>query len=168
VLTTRHLQKQGEILVSLLATRFVQQQEDIRIIAGNQTSVSAGRYTKIAASNQTIATAWRDFRTIASNSSKRRRIAGDTQTPETAGKKIEDHCQHPLYISIPGRSQPLNMYTRQNPRRHVILLKTSQYPYIQYVHTLEEICLLVCIFMSTSILGVVQLFRYVFFTFISN
>ncbi len=47
---------------------------------------------------------------------------------------------------------------RQNPRRHVILKKTAKC--VQYVHSLEEICLLVCTF--TSILGVVQYFMYVF------
>ncbi len=46
---------------------------------------------------------------------------------------------------------PLNVYTGQNPRRHVVLKNTGQMRTI--VHRLEGICLLVYTFASASLLG---------------
>jgi hypothetical protein len=52
------------------------------------------------------------------------------------------------------------VYTVQNPRRHVDLKKPAKF--VQYVHTLEGICLLVYTFTSASLLGEGHFCRYVF------
>jgi hypothetical protein len=69
-----------------------------------------------------------------------------------------------LYVSFSNISDSasLNEDTGQNPRRHVVLIKTSQMRTI-CTQIWRESCLLVYVFLSASLLGVVDFCRYVFY-----
>ncbi len=54
----------------------------------------------------------------------------------------------------------MNVNTRQNPRRHVVLKKQAKF--VQYVHRLEGICLFIFTFASASFQEMIHFCRYVF------